>query len=125
MQALIEDGTVEFFNLVNAAAPGRLPDERLVSAGPSQSFAEVTFGVTRQYLAKGVDEQVDLMIQIWPEAVRPRIGQIAVLTDYEYQEDPSGDQFRIDDVRKIEEDSLMFFQVTLRRLEDNYDLSRE
>lgn len=125
MQALMDDGTVEFFNLTNAAEAGAMPDERLVSAGPAQGFSEVTFGVTRQYLAKGVDEQVDMVIQIWPEAVRPKIGQIAVLTDYEYQENEEGDQFRIDDARKMQEDELYFFQLTLRRLESNYDLQRE
>lgn len=125
MQALMDDGTVEFFNLTNAAEAGAMPDERLASAGPAQGFSEVTFGVTRQYLAKGVDEQVDMVIQIWPEAVRPKIGQIAVLTDYEYQEDDDGDQFRIDDARKIQEDELEFFQLTLRRLEGNYAISGE
>ena len=125
MQALMDDGTVEFFDLTNVADPGAMPEEKLVSAGSAQGFSEVTFGVTRQYLAKGVDEQVDMVIQIWPEAVRPKIGQIAVLTDYEYQEDDDGDQFRIDDARKMQEDGLDFFQLTLRRLEDNYDVQRE
>lgn len=125
MQALMDDGSVEFFNLTNVADPGAMPEEKLISAGPAQGFSEVTFGVTRQYLAKGVDEQVDLVIQIWPEAVRPKIGQIALLTDYEYQENENGDQFRIDDARKMQEDGLDFFQLTLRRLEDNYDLQRE
>lgn len=125
MQALMDDGSVEFFNLTNVADPGAMPEEKLISAGPAQGFSEVTFGVTRQYLAKGVDEQVDLVIQIWPEAVRPKIGQIALLTDCEYQENENGDQFRIDDARKMQEDGLDFFQLTLRRLEDNYDLQRE
>ena len=125
MQALMDDGTVEFFDLTNVADPGAMPEEKLVSAGSAQGFSEVTFGVTRQYLAKGVDEQVDMVIQIWPEAVRPKIGQIAVLTDYEYQEDDDGDQFRIDDARKMQEDGLDFFQLTLRRLEDNYAISGE
>ena len=125
MQALMDDGTVEFFDLTNVADPGAMPEEKLVSAGSAQGFSEVTFGVTRQYLAKGVDEQVDMVIQIWPEAVRPKIGQIAVLTDYEYQENEEGDQFRIDDARKMQEDGLDFFQLTLRRLEDNYDVQRE
>lgn len=125
MQALMDDGSVEFFDLTNVADPGAMPEEKLVSAGSAQGFSEVTFGVTRQYLAKGVDEQVDMVIQIWPEAVRPKIGQIAVLTDYEYQENEEGDQFRIDDARKMQEDELDFFQLTLRRLESNYDLQRE
>lgn len=125
MQALMDDGSVEFFDLTNIADPGAMPDERLISAGNAQGFSEITFGVTRQYLAKGVDEQVDMVIQIWPEAVRPKIGQIVVLTDYEYQVNADGDQFRIDDARKIHEDGLDFFQLTLRRLEDNYDLAGE
>ena len=63
-----------------------------------------------------------MMIQIWPEQIRPKIGQIAVLTYYEYPEDPEGDQYRIDNVQRIDnEDGLQVFQLTLYRLEDNYD----
>ena len=118
----MNDGTVQLFNAVNTAEPGAMPVYQLESAGDPQDFAEVTVGMSRQYLARGVDERIDMMIQIWPEQIRPKIGQIAVLTHYEYQEDPEGDQYRIDNVQRIEnEDGLQVFQLTLYRLEDNYD----
>lgn len=122
MQELLDDGMVQFCNLTNTAETGAMPVYLLSAVGEPQSFAEITVGMTRQYLAKGVDEQIDMMIQIWPEATRPRIGQIAVLTFYEYQEDPDGDQYRITNVQRIDsDDGLQFFQLTLQRLEDNYD----
>lgn len=118
----MNDGTVQLFNTVNTAEPGAMPVYQLDAAGDPQDFAEVTVGMNRQYLARGVDERIDMMIQIWPEQIRPKIGQIAVLTYYEYQEDPDGDQYRIDNVQRIEnEDGLQVFQLTLYRLEDNYD----
>lgn len=122
-QNLMDDGLVQFFNLTNTAEAGAMPVYTLSALGGSQGFAEVTVGVSRQYLAKGVDEQIDMMIQIWPEAIRPKIGQIAVLTYYEYQENENGDQFRIDNVQRIDADGLQFFQISLQRLEKNYDYS--
>ena len=99
-----------------------MPVYQLEAAADPQDFAEVSFGISRQYMAKGVDERVDMMIQIWPEQIRPKIGQIAVLTNCEYQENESGDQFRIDNVQRVDnEDGLPVFQLTLYRLEDHYD----
>lgn len=122
MQELMDDGLVQFYNLTNTAETGAMPVFTLSSAGEPQGFAEITVGMTRQYLAKGVDEQIDMMIQIWPEAIRPRIGQIAILSFYEYQEDPDGDQFRITNVQRVDsDDGLQFFQLSLQKLEDNYD----
>lgn len=122
MQELLDDGLVQFCNLTNTADAGGMPVYTLSEVGEPQSFAEITVGMTRQYLAKGVDEQIDMMIQVWPEAVRPRIGQIAVLTFYEYQEEETGDQYRITNVQRVDsDDGLQFFQLTLQRLEDNYD----
>lgn len=122
MQELLDDGLVQFCNLTNTADTGGMPVYTLSEVGEPQSFAEITVGMTRQYLAKGVDEQIDMMIQVWPEAVRPRIGQIAVLTFYEYQEKETGDQYRITNVQRVDsDDGLQFFQLTLQRLEDNYD----
>lgn len=122
MQELLDDGLVQFCNLTNTADTGGMPVYILTEVGEPQSFAEITVGMTRQYLAKGVDEQIDMMIQVWPEAVRPRIGQIAVLTFYEYQEEETGDQYRITNVQRVDsDDGLQFFQLTLQRLEDNYD----
>lgn len=122
MQELLDDGMVQFCNLNNTAETGAMPVYSLSAIGEPQGFAEITVGMTRQYLAKGVDEQIDMMIQIWPEAVRPRIGQIAVLSFYEYQEAEEGDQYRITNVQMVGNgDGLQFFQITLQRLEDNYD----
>lgn len=122
MSRRYDDGQVEIFNLTNTSAAGEMPVYSLVSSMGPYCFAEVSIGMNRQYLAKGVDERIDLMLQIWAESTRPRIGQIAVVKDWKFQEDATnGDQYRIDNVQMIQEEGLDVFVLTLRRLEDKYD----
>lgn len=116
-----DDGVVQVCTLTNSAPAGAMPVYTLTPAMPAQYFAETQIGMRRQYLAKGVDEQIDLLIQIWAEERRPRIGQVAVITGWKYQEEESGDQYRIDNVQMVQEEGLDVFLLTLRRLEDNYD----
>lgn len=121
MADLLDSGTVTLCSLVNQADPGDMPRYILHSL-ISQNYHEMRIGLNRAYLARGVDQQVDMMIRIWDEGIRPRIGQYAVLSDYKWQEDPDGDQFRIDLVQPtLNDDGLQVFDLTLSRLEKNYD----
>ena len=121
MSRRYDDGTVEIYSVTNTADPGAMPHYALQPYMGPDAFAEVEIGITRQYLAKGADEQVDLLIQIWAHEQRPRIGQIAVVRDWRFQEDPEGDQYRIDNVQLTTEDNLHIFLLTLSRIGDNYD----
>lgn len=120
MYQLYDDGTVTICNLVNTAADGDFPQYELAEV-ITQNFEERSIGLNRSYLAKGVDERVDMVIRIQAEGMRPKIGQYAVIQGYEFQEDEAGDQYRIDVVQpEFDENQLRVFDLTLARLEDNY-----
>lgn len=118
----LDDGIVRICSLENTADPGFMPKRRL-NAKTEQYFEERGISQNRQYLAKGVSEQVDMVIRIWDDGIRPRIGMYAILTNYEGQEDAGGDQFRIDNVQPlVNDEGLRVFDLTLSRMEDRYDV---
>ena len=116
-----DDGEVEIYKLKNVSDPGDMPSYKISTFLGPEAFAEIEIGVTRQYLAKGANEQIDLLIQIHAHERRPMIGQIAVIRNWRYQENDTGDQYRIDNVQLTEEDRLPIFLLTLSRLGDHYD----
>ena len=121
MADLLDAGVLTLCNLTNTAALGDMASYKLVPV-ISQFFGERQIGINRAYLAKGADEQVDLLARIWDEGVRPKIGQYAVITKYRYQENPDGDQYRITLVQPTtNEDGLRVFDLQLERLVDYYE----
>lgn len=124
---MMDAGIITIYNLTNIAEPGDMPKNRLVPATDANlnalvyKFEERTIGYGRQYSAKGVDERVDMLIRIW--RCPARIGQYAVLTDYEGQENPDGDQYRIDNVQPLLDDNgLKVTDITLYRLDNYYEV---
>ena len=80
-------------------------------------YGERTVGYGRQYAAKGVCQQVDLLAEIWEDR-SARVGMYAV-TD-------AGEQYRIDNVQhKTDEDGLRVTWLTLRRLDELYDIAEK
>jgi hypothetical protein len=70
---------------------------------------------SRQYAAMGVDQQIDRIIRIWRTPVR--IGDVVVIGD---------EQYRIDNVQPtLDDDGLKVVDLTLRRLEANYDIAQQ
>lgn len=121
MADLLDAGVLTLCNLTNTAALGDMASYKLVPV-ISQFFGERQIGINRAYLAKGADEQVDLLARIWDEGVRPKIGQYAVITKYRYQENPNGDQYRITLVQPTtNEDGLRVIDLQLERLVDYYE----
>lgn len=124
---MMNDGLVVLCNLKNLAEPGDMPNEALVPLTEDDealewSFEDRVIGYNRQYVAKGVSERVDMLIRIWRAPAR--IGMYAVLTDYEGQENPKGDQYRIDNVQQLlNEDGLKVTDLTLYRLDQLYEVS--
>ena len=124
MADLLDAGVLTLCNLTNTAALGDMASYKLVPV-ISQFFGERQIGINRAYLAKGADEQVDLLARIWDEGVRPKIGQYAVITKYRYQENPDGDQYRITLVQlTMNEDGLRVFDLQLERLVDYYEATQ-
>lgn len=110
----LDSGTLFICELQNVAKNGFKPKYELVKIRKNW-FGERTVGYNRQYLAKGVNEQVDMLVRIHYDS-NCRIGMYAVLGN--------GEQFIIDNVQQIlDENNLRYTDITLRRLEKNYDLN--
>lgn len=111
---LLDSGVLTLCSLKNSAPKGAMPDEHLVP-GNVHLYGERTVGYGRQYAAKGVYEQVDMLVQIWQDR-SARIGMYALMD--------TGEQYRIDNVQHLtDEDGLQVSYLTLRRLDDLYDVS--
>lgn len=114
---LFDDGVVFTCTLSNIAPNGRKPVMQLKKVG-KYWFSERTIGFNRQYLAMGLNEQIDMLIRI-PHSRDTRIGMYALLGN--------GDQFRIDNVQHVidPDNFLRYTDLTLSRLEDYYDVFRD
>lgn len=111
---LHDSGLLTFCTLSNVAPKGAMPRE-VLRRQCQHFYGEKTIGYGRQYAAKGVSEQVDLLAEIWQDR-SIRIGMYAV--------DDTGAQYRIDNVQHTMDKSGLFVTiVTLRRLDELYDLS--
>lgn len=84
-------------------------------------FEERTIGITRAYLARGADEQIDMLVRIQDEGVRPTIGMHAVLRSCSLP-----GEYRITLVQPVLDDfGLKAYDLTLARFEGNYDSETE
>lgn len=115
---ILDDGIVFICTLENTAAPGRMPVEQLVKFR-RYWYGERTVSYSRQYAARGVNENIDMLIRI-PCDRGVRIGMYAVLGN--------GDQYRIDNVALSTDyndpaQALRYTDLTLSRLERNYDVA--
>lgn len=111
---LFDSGVLAIYELKNTAEPGRKPVEKLVFK--SQCFyGERTIGYGRQYAARGVNEQVDLLARTWEDR-GIRIGMYAATEE--------GDQFRIDNVQHLtDDDGLKVTDLSMSRLDKLYDVA--
>lgn len=128
-----DSGTLFICDLINQSPNGRMP-QQVLSIKSKYWFETRTIGINRQYLAKGVNEQVDMLVRIVYDN-NIQIGQYAVLGN--------GDQFRImnvshgyDDVvynrmykshyyHTIHITGLNYTELSLMRIEENYELETE
>lgn len=116
---MMDAGTLSLCTLVNTAAPGTMPKERLHEIAQSY-FEERVVGFSRYFTARGVNEQADLMVRAWrmPEA---QAGMYAVLDKSEYN-----GQYRIVQVQHLlNDDGLKVTDLTLARLGDFYEFDTE
>lgn len=106
------DGLVTIYGVENQAAPGEKPRERLVKK-ISLRCAQRTVGIRRHYAALNAGARVDLLLRI---PCRPEISaqDVAVPND--------GKQYRITLVQIPEDVMPPVMDLTLERLEREYDL---
>ena len=72
---IFDSGLVTVCTLLNTAEPGEMPKEAL-SPVLSAYYGERIVGYGRYYEARGVNEQVDMLIRIW-RTTAARIGMYA------------------------------------------------
>ena len=112
---LLDSGILTVCSLENKAQKGSMPQEKLIPRS-EHYYGERTVGYGRQYAAKGVQEQVDMLVRIWQDR-GVRIGMYILLETEE--------QFRIDNVQHLlDEDGLRVTDITLQRVDDLYDVEQ-
>ena len=111
---MMDSGTCRIYTVTDAAENGEMPAPTLHEYGDYEwSFEDRMISYSRQYAAMGVDQQIDRIIRIWRTPVR--IGDVVVI---------GTEQYRIDNVQPtLDDDSLQVTDLTLRRLEENYDIA--
>lgn len=114
---ILDNGTLFVCNLKNTANRGEMPKEKLVPYN-KHWFQERTIGMNRQYLAKGVNERVDLYVYVHEDR-KIRAGNFAVVGNLD-----SGEQFRINSVNHVIEETtnLRYTTLEMQRLDKNYDV---
>lgn len=111
---MIYNKSLILYDLMNTSPKGLMPVFQLVQIA-EEYYGERVVGVTRQYAAAGADKRIDKLVRIWrnDEALPNRY---AVLED--------GNQYRIDFAQELlDEDGLEVTDLTLVKLEENYDIS--
>ena len=113
---MMDSGTCRIYTVTDAAENGEMPAPTLHEYGDYEwAFEDRMISYSRQYAAMGVDQQIDRIIRIWRTPVR--IGDVVVIGD---------EQYRIDNVQPtLNDDSLQVTDLTLRRLEENYDIAEQ
>lgn len=119
---MMDDGIIKICDLTNLAPDGDMPRNQLTVLD-EMYFESRTVGYNRQYAAKGVNEQVDMLVRVWRNNT-VHIGMYAVLTNYEGQVNESGDQYRIDNVQHLlDDDGLKVTDLTLSRMDELYEIA--
>ena len=113
---MMDGGTCRIYTVTDAAENGEMPNPTLHEYGDYEwAFEDRMISYSRQYAAMGVDQQIDRIIRIWRTPVR--IGDVVVI---------ESEQYRIDNVQPtLDDDSLQVVDLTLRRLEENYDIAEQ
>ena len=113
---MMDSGTCRIYTVTDAAGNGEMPNPTLHEYGDYEwAFEDRMISYSRQYAAMGANQQIDRIIRIWRTPVR--IGDVVVI---------EGEQYRIDNVQPtLDDDSLQVVDLTLRRLEENYDIAEQ
>ena len=107
------DGLVTIYQVENRAAPGKTPADALLKKGVLR-YQRRTVGIKRHYAALNAGARVDLLLRV---PYRPEVSSqdVAVPT-------LDGKQYRITLVQVPEGVTPPVMDLTLERLERNYDL---
>ena len=110
-----DDGLITIYTLEKIGEPGDMPKEQLKTKS-QHMYGERTIGYGRQYAAKSVNEQVDMLVRFWQDR-SIHIRNYAGIDD---------EQYIIDNVQHLkDEDGLPVTDLTLRRLDKLYEVAKE
>ena len=107
------DGLVTIYRVENSAAPGEKPKKRLAPKG-SLRYQRRTVGIQRHYAALNAGARVDLLLRV---PYRPEVSPQDVAVPA-----PDGKQYRITLVQVPEDVTPAVMDLTLERLERDYDM---
>lgn len=112
----LDDGILTIYSLSNTSRNGRKPVETLAYVDTAY-YGERTIGYNRVYAAKAVSQRVDKLVRIWRND-NVLAGMYVILED--------SNQYRVDMVQHLlDDDGLKITDLTLSRLEKNYELDTE
>lgn len=113
---ILDDGTLEVFELHECAAQGRKPKKVIRPLFEPCFYGELNVGYKRQYAAMGVSQQVDKLVRIWQNR-DIAIDMVAVLDEDK--------QYRISLAQHLnDETGEPVTHLTLQRLGGLYDIER-
>ena len=113
---ILDDGTLEVFELHECAAQGRKPKKVIRPLFEPCFYGELNVGYKRQYAAMGVSQQVDKLVRIWQNR-DIAIDMVAVLDEDK--------QYRISLAQHLtDETGEPVTHLTLQRLGGIYDIDR-
>lgn len=114
---MMDAGIVTICDLKNTAEAGDMAKYQLVEVSKAY-YANRTMSYRRAYAARGANEQIDLLIRIWRDP-SIRMGQYAVLSDS--QDDG---QYQVTLIQHtVDEDNLQVSDLTLRRVDQLYEVA--
>lgn len=106
-------GILNLYSLVNTAAKGDKPLEKLNKVGEA-FYAERTIGYNRIYAAMGANERIDILVRCYNTDI-PYSAKYVILED--------GEQYQISVKQKIVDEDAT--DLTLVRVENYYDVIDE
>ena len=107
------EGIVKICKIENISQSGRMPVEKLVEIG-SAYYRKRTMGYNRLYAAMGANQSIDMLIRCF-NMEAPREPEIYAVFDEE--------QYRVSMMQEIVDERCL--DLTLQRLEENYDVITE
>ena len=116
---MMDDGIVTICELEDTAEPGDMARYKLVEVCRAY-FMNRTMSYRRSYAARGANEQIDLLIRVWRDS-QIRMGQYAVLSD-----STDDGQYQVTLIQHtVDADNLQVSDLTLRRLDQLYEVATE
>lgn len=114
---ILDSGTMYICDLRNIAENGHMPKEVLFPIN-KHWYQERTIGMSRQYMAKGVNERVDLLAYVHFDN-RIRAGMYIILGDR-----MTGEQMVIRQVSHVIEENtnLRYTSLSAERLDQNFNV---